>query len=290
VDCRQTFEDLLRVKVPDFKTATVHRCRRRLGSLVFQALQERSSELAQEAYDEALVLPHTETEHILSIDGFTLNGQWTNGNPNFIMSYKESVVYLLKVLNEREALSGLDLQIKLRTTGEQNKFLVPFEIRRIESSRRISNVMIMPLYGSSLEPCPRLGIATGQKLFSQIASALHTIHACELQHMDIKPANICMRDNGDFVLIDLGSVISLGSYSLSTTVYLPRDYQVHRSAPNRYQATEVHDWLMLGMTIAEKVYSVPVGTAKPSPTFDELISILRTDDAFDELILCMSAK
>ena len=47
---------------------------------------------------------------------------------------------------------------------------------------------------------------------------------------------------------------------------------------------------MLGMTIAEKVHSVPVGTAKHSPTFDELISILRTDDAYNELISRMSAN
>ena len=115
-----------------------------------------------------------------------------------------------------------------------------------EKSRRIANVMIMPLYVSSLEPCPQIGVETGQKLYSQIACALHTIHSCEFQHMDVKPANICMRDNGDFVLIDLGSVISIESYSLSTTVYLPRDYQPGRRVPYRYQATEIHDWVMLG--------------------------------------------
>jgi serine/threonine protein kinase len=193
----------------------------------------------------------------------------------------------LKILNEKEALSGLELQTKLRKTGELNKYLVPFEIRNVESPRRIANVMIMPLYVSSLAPCPRIGVETGQKLYSQIACALHTIHSCELQHMDVKPANICMKDNGDFVLIDLGSVISIGSYSLSTTVYLPRDYQPGCRVPNRYQPTEIHDWVMLGMTIAEKVYNLPVGTAKPSPTFDELVSILRTDNAFEELIIHM---
>ena len=81
------------------------------------------------------------------------------------------------------------------------------EIRIVESPKRIVNMMIMPPYVSSLEPCPRVSVETGQKLYFQIASALYTIHACELQHMDITPANICIRDNGDFVLIDLGSVI-----------------------------------------------------------------------------------
>lgn len=57
------------------------------------------------------------------------------------------------------------------------------------------------------------------------------------------------------------------------------------SIPNsKYKAVDVNDWLMLGMTIAEKVYSLEVGGSAPPPTVAELTTILEADGAFGELI------
>ena len=39
--------------------------------------------------------------------------------------------------------------------------------------------------------------------------ALTCLHKHEYAHMDVKPSNICINSNGDFVLIDLGSVASM---------------------------------------------------------------------------------
>jgi serine/threonine protein kinase len=104
--------------------------------------------------------------------------------------------------------------------------------------------------------------------------------------MDIKPSNICIRENGNFVLIDLGSVVMKGSFSESTVVYVPRDFQPRErlNPNNRYKAGGLNDWLMLGMTIAEKVYDLEIGTVKP----EELVRILQTHGAFEELITLMS--
>ncbi len=97
--------------------------------------------------------------------------------------------------------------------------------------------------------------------------------------MDIKPANICLRGNGDFVLIDLGSVAMKLDISESTVVYVPRDFQPRdkRTPNSKYKAVDVNDWLMLGMTIA-------VGGSAPPPTVAGLTTILETDGAFGELI------
>jgi len=69
--------------------------------------------------------------------------------------------------------------------------------------------MIMPLYDCSLDSCPHICVAISQKLYAQISSALNVIHECDLNHIDVKSANICIRENGDFVLIDLGGVVLL---------------------------------------------------------------------------------
>ena len=146
--------------------------------------------------------------------------------------------------------------------------------------------MIMPYYPSTLEHIKTLSVEDGLRLFGQIRSAVDFLHALNYNHMDIKPANICVRENGDFVLVDLGSVALKLDNSESTVVYVPRDFQPRdkRSPSNSYKAVDVNDWLMLGMTIAEKVYGLEVGGISPSPTVGGLIEILKTDDAFDELI------
>jgi len=104
--------------------------------------------------------------------------------------------------------------------------------------------------------------------------------------MDIKPANICLSSRGHFILIDLGSVAEKGNISESTVVYVPRDFQPRNNLThnNRYKVDFVNDWLMLGMTIAEKVYTLEIGGQPPPPTVEGLIKILQTDEAFEELI------
>jgi hypothetical protein len=54
---------------------------------------------------------------------------------------------------------------------------------------------------------------------------------------------------------------------------------------NKCKAVDANDWFMLGMTMAEKVYGLEVGSSAPSPTVAGLTTILETDGAFGELIL-----
>ncbi len=146
--------------------------------------------------------------------------------------------------------------------------------------------MIMPFYPSSLESLPLLNLNSGIRLFLEISNAVHFLHSLNYIHMDIKPANICLSSSGHFILIGLGSVAEKGNISESTVVYVPRDFQPRKKLTpnNRYKADFVNDWLMLGMTIAEKVYTLEIGGQPPPPTVEGLIKILQTDEAFEELI------
>jgi hypothetical protein len=47
---------------------------------------------------------------------------------------------------------------------------------------------------------------------------------------------------------------------------------------------DVNDWLMRGMTIAEKVYGLEVSNSVPPPTVEGLTFILEADGVFGELI------
>ena len=163
-----------------------------------------------------------------------------------------------------------------------NPYLTSFEMR----THGKKSFMIMPYYPSTLESIRKLSMASGIRLFNQVRSAVDYLHSLNYNHMDIKPANICLRETGDFVLIDLGSVAMKLDISESTVVYVPSDFQPrNKHTPNsKYKAVDVNDWFMLGMTIAEKVYGLEVGGSSPPPTVAGLTTILETDEAFGELI------
>jgi serine/threonine protein kinase len=279
-----SFEQILARSKRDFQSGVVIRCRRRFGSLVQQAVSENSIEIAQMAYEQAAALPQTNTEQQFLIEGYTLNGSW-NICENLIICYQDTFVKLLKILSPKEMERGTIFRAKLQ--GQSlSAFITPFEIRSVHGK----NFMIMPHYAATLESHPKLTISSGMKLFQQMSQAIKFFHDLGFNHMDIKPSNICLRENGNFVLIDLGSVVMKGSYSESTVVYVPRDFQPRepRNPHNRYKAGELNDWLMLGMTIAEKVYGLAIGTARSPPTIQELINILQSDGVFEELIILMS--
>ena len=69
--------------------------------------------------------------------------------------------------------------------------------------------------------------------------------------MDVKPSNICNNENGDFILIDLGSIIPMKMLTQSTKAYFPTDL-LDTDIPKGYP---VVDWWMFAMTLSEKFNS-----------------------------------
>ena len=276
-----SFEDLLRLGLPDFNPQVVARARRRFSSQMFLAIAENKVDSAIQVYEQTLALPQTATEAMLNSEGYELNWGHT-GNDNLIICYKDTVPHLLKALTPKEITRGSSLFTVLKEQTHMNPYLTSFELR----THGKKSFMIMPYYPSTLASVRKLSLASGIRLFDQVRSAVDYLHSLNYNHMDIKPANICLRENGDFVLIDLGSVAMKLDISESTVVYVPRDFQPRdKRAPNsKYKAVDVNDWLMLGMTIAEKVYGLEVGGSAPPPTVAGLTTILETDGAFGELI------
>jgi serine/threonine protein kinase len=248
---------------------------------MFLALCEQNVESAIQIYEQTAALPQTDTEAMLKIEGYQLNGPWHTGNDNILICYKGTVPHLMKALIPKENTRGSSLFVVLKE-HEDNRFLTSFELKHHGNK----SFMIMPYYPSTLEHMGTLSLEDGVRLFDQIRSAVDFLHSLNYNHMDIKPANICLRENGDFVLVDLGSVAMKLQNSESTVAYVPIDFQPRdkRTPNNKYKAVDVNDWLMLGMTIAEKVYGLEVGGISPSPTVEGLVKIIKKDNVFDELI------
>lgn len=269
----------------EFNPGVVNRARRRFSTQILLAIAECKVDSAVQIYEQTLALPQTDTEAELKIEGYKMSGPWSAGNDNLVICFKGTVPHLLKALTPKEISRGSELLSVLKDQPQTNPFLTTFELRYHGKK----SFMIMPYYSSTLEHVSMLNLADGVRLFDQIRSAVDFLHSLNYNHMDIKPANICLRDNGDFVLVDLGSVAMKLNFSESTVVYVPSDFQPRdkRNLNSKYKAVDANDWLMLGMTIAEKVYGLEIGGTAPPPTVEGLIGILGADVAFDDLISLM---
>lgn len=272
----------------DFNHHVLARMRRRFSAQVNLAITERSADSARGIYDQTVALPQTETEHQLYVEGYKMNGLLHLGNEAFIICYKATRAFLLKALTIKESDRASALQLELGT--DTQTYLSPFELR----SHSTKNFMIMPYYASTLERVPSLSVGDGQGVVSQISEAIEFLHSRGFVHMDIKPANICLNDQGHAILIDLGSVVkqstpSVCSHSESTVVYVPPDFQPRppdNRNSNKYVAMSLCDWWMLAVTVAEKVYSKEIGGSSSTPTTTELLNLLKDD--FDDLLLRLS--
>jgi serine/threonine protein kinase len=257
--------------------------RRRFSGQVVQAVNEQLPELAREIYEQTEALPQTETEEQLNTLGYKLTGQCHTGNDAFVVCFKGTKMHLLKALTPKEYPRARALQDRLH--GGVHPHLTPFEL----VSRAAKHFLIMPCYSSTLANVPTLSVEDGRRVVRQVSDAVLFLHGMGFIHMDLKPANICLNEAGDAVLVDLGSVVVRSSpgqpsTSESTAMYVPRDFQPRpRDNPssNRYMAEDLCDWWMLAMTVAEKVYGVVIGGAAPPPRRQELLGMLRGD--FPEL-------
>lgn len=274
---------MLAKEYPTYSYHVVQRARRRFSAQILLAISERRVDSAVQIYEQTLALPQTATELMLKLEGYQVNGPWREGIDNLVICHKGTIPHLLKGLSPKEISRASSLSVALQQQPNMSPYLTHFELKAHEKRM----FMIMPFYPSSLEVVAQLSVEEGSRLFTQVGDAIRFLHSLNFNHMDIKPANICLRaETGDFVLIDLGSVAMKLSVSESTVVYVPSDFQPRdkRNFNNKYKAVDTNDWLMLGMTIAEKVYGLSVGGSAPPPTVAALKEILSTDGAFDELI------
>jgi serine/threonine protein kinase len=114
----------------------------------------------------------------------------------------------------------------------------------------------MPRYPVTLEMLSHpLDTEAVSKLIQQLSTALALLHQFKLAHMDVKPSNIFVTSQGDFLLGDFGSVRRFGACTSATTAaFLPHEKQCKDSSGTllttaSYVASSNHDWMMLGITV-----------------------------------------
>ena len=240
------------------------------------AVTQQNADMAVDVYDQARMLPNTETSKEISVGGLAINGSLFIGNDSLQIAFEATIPRVLKTLRSDEfrraekILQEFDSNLLLcRDSANTYSNITMF--RLLQSRDKF--FMLMPLFPTTLEHLPQLEEADAEKLISQVSTALKTLHERNLSHMDIKPSNICITNSGDFVVADLGSVEQFGVASQSTDAYIPSDH--FRKA--RCASADT-DWWMLAVTLCEKMFQLPVGNVA-TPTKRKVLDTLSTSEA-----------
>lgn len=105
-----------------------------------------------------------------------------------------------------------------------------------------------------------------------MTTALNTLHAVRIVHLDVKPGNIFVDMSGDFFLGDFGSARVTGGFGFDTPTtwdFMPSD--IAYSSLSSSNSGITHDKWMLATTMA---YMMSDRTGCPSYTKSEVLSAL----------------
>ena len=270
-----SLEELLAIKGFTAENSTIRLIGKRFPFQGNLAVMQQNADMAVDVYQQARMLPNTETSKEISIDGLVINGSLLIGNDSLQIAFEATIPRVLKTLRPDEFRRAKKILLEfdsnlLLCRDSDNTYSYITMFRLLKSRGKF--FMLMPLFPTTLEHLPHLGEAEAEKLISQVSTALKTLHERNLSHMDIKPSNICITNNGDFVVADLGSVEQFGVASRSTDAYIPSDHLRKGRC-----ASKDTDWWMLAVTLIEKMFQFSVGNAAP-PTKRQVLDTLSTSE------------
>lgn len=190
----------------------IQRCLKRFSAQTSLYLSAQDKTQAKLLYEETADLPQTDTEQALAVDGYQINKSLSINNDTLVICFNQnSVPCVLKTLNrsESERISEIP-QL-------DSNYIIKYALR--ESVRK-NPLMIMPLLPATLEHIGQLSQRESTKLWTQMSNALSCLHQYRLAHMDVKPSNIGLNHDGDFILITLNDWVLEFSSRKMTIAFL----------------------------------------------------------------------
>ena len=258
--------------IDDNVVARMHRV---LAAQVTNALLSHDDDLLVSIYHQALALPYTQTAKELSAEGtgYVLNGTLIHGDESVNVCFKEGVPYVMKVCGHSEYARVCAWILACKTRGVVlSPYIIQIEAVRVPRGATAKYFFFMPLHPITLESLPETTATVLLRLYNQMSNALKSLHAMDFAHMDIKPANILVANNGDFILADFGSIVPMGNRSESTPAYLPRE-MVSKDRASPIASPKV-DWWMLAVTVCEKACGYRAGEGAENASMQAIKDML----------------
>ncbi len=226
--------------------------------LVSHCLETNDLTRLGELYRRVSMNPRDETKARLFQGGYIVDGPFFRGITTLVKLWDtEGRLYVCKMSDDQEELQRLHrFDRESHAPGvEYNPHVISFHLEEGWRGSRFG--IIMPCCACMLSEIPfapynvteylnptLMGIVN--KFVRQISLGLEWMHALNYCHMDVKPQNIGVHANGDFVLIDLGSTSMVGERASTTIKFVPIGIEVTRGIA---VASVVVDWWMLGVSV-----------------------------------------
>jgi hypothetical protein len=171
-----------------------------------------------------------------------LSGTLKEGSDLTICYVPGGMPRVLKALTESEVERAERFKAQLAASGGDVPGVTEFQLHLTESAKG-KRFMSMPIYPITVHDIRILDGPAVIRLWDDLRPALEALHRMGVAHNDIKPSNICIREMGSFILIDVCSIAPFGETTASTTVFQPMDFKTLVSSP-------ALDWWMLAGTLA----------------------------------------
>lgn len=270
---KKSFEMLLEDMNIQSDRGVIRRAMFHFAAAVMNAISQQDAILAMDIYVDACKLPGPSTTERLQRVGIHVGELMLSGNPSISTCLKNGVPRVLKIVTSQDHLrqgAALAAGVEFLPTHH----LVPFEVVEYKAdelsttttttttddaaavaSKPIRQCITMPHYSFTLGSAPSPWECPVERLWSEMKVAVHYLHSKGFSHADIKPHNIFIGPNGEFLLGDHGSVAQFGQPTHSTPDYVPSDARGNGGGggggSSIQLASAALDWWMLAKTLLE---------------------------------------
>jgi serine/threonine protein kinase len=204
--------------------------------LVANALVQGSAELAVDCYKIAQQMPSTNTSEAMNLSGITILDVCAKSQNALILYGNDGLIPIALKRLSRDS-----------TEVERLKHLAELKISHPSIIKFVNfdnwAFIKMPRVISTLQELKPLDDTRQDALFCHISSALLHLHSRGVAHMDVKPENIGLDNNGLFVLLDLGSAANFDEQTDVTDLFVPTDFVVSRGSCKA--AAEIDKWMFV---------------------------------------------
>ena len=224
----------------------VRRMRSYYSVRVLNILLEDDANSAEEVYNLSRLLPSTATGLRLRESGITILERCNQyvGSDSTVILYgqKDAEPVALKRLVKSDEIERLQY---LSTLNISCPTIIKFELiqnnQYVLMPRLISNI----LEGNLTTPSAQIRLCT------DMISAVEYLHNLGLAHMDIKPANIGVNEQGTCILLDIGNATTIGNRAEVTEEFVPLDFAVSRRG--ELVASPAVDFGLIAATLLSKL-------------------------------------
>ena len=259
-----TFESMLLEAGICSRREVILRAKERYASQISVALATHDVELAQKMYYQADLLPSAHTERLLKANHITLGGPLVEGSGLTICHDDAMIHFVLKPLEQKEyARAKVLLKVmqeagvheiphvtnfRIFSTGDEVMSTCFLSTSFPHDAAKIAKYyMLMPKFSATLETIRVIhNSCIVLQLWEQLSRGLGTLHKLGFAHMDVKPANIAVSEDGTLYIIDVNSTEKFGCITSSTKEYIPTDLRKERTI-----SSPLVDWGMLAATMCE---------------------------------------